>query len=935
MEERDATSTAGLEVQNSGIPSGAICFDYCFTSDNIRTMIGKTVTGGKTEAAGERGELVALLLKVACPGCGQPHDFVPLGAEVRCPKCGRDYRAQGDGEGASRIISVTPDEMDAIPYSQRSVEVPVNSVSSLIVADPALLYDKLLRDTPLRENTRWVGKVRLIKKLGQGGMGAVYRGYDESLALDVAVKVLPLPSGARDDQFVQRFRQEARISAQINHPNVVRTLHVDEQGDLIYLVMDYVEGQTARTLVESKGPLMLPLALQIIHDASLGMEAAHARGVIHRDIKPDNILLADDGRVLLSDLGLAKAITTGGRSPRMPVTRLGLLLGTPEYMSPEQWDIGAEIGPAADIWAMGAALWMLLTRKPPFDEKDTGLLARMVKEAPLPDIREARPNLPDSVLDILYRCLEKKPERRFADSSELIRALNEALDDLAAGRARITPRPRPRPRAITPAGGAPAEATARKAQAEQARTAPSAAPPAAEKPRPRRPVLWAAAAALVSAAAFWGVLSYQSQRAHAPAPAAARAVALDLRYPAHIKPGQEAELRADVTGADPGRYAVVWFSGQSAYTGSTVHVPLDNDRDFTVTVRDKNTGREVTRRDVRVSVDVQVLAAENDFQEIVSGSPLKFTGFVQGGAGPDAVETRWVEQTKPDAVLATGTVLNLPETSAFQQPGRYAFVLQARRRSGADWAAAASCRMVVQVVRRVPEEFKAAVQEGTAARQRALQAATGAEAAAAWKQALNAFERACGTFADDEAKLLAEQCRQRVGLEEKYLSLLQEAQRLKGVAEAAGEADGLRRLAAWTEALRPAAAAAVLCDRDEARALARAAEAKVNALKAVLETAADERTAYERLITKARHAAKEARKYVDPAVALPHWEEALAGFAELGKQFPARAEESALELKEVRENRDQAYLRSTLGVVPARPPEKGQPASQPKAANRK
>ncbi|MCY3021911.1 MAG: protein kinase, partial [Planctomycetota bacterium] len=453
---------------------------------------------------------MALLLKVACPDCGQVLADAPLGAELRCAKCGRDFRAQGDGEGASRIISATPDDLDGIPYSQRSIEVPVNSVSSLIVADPALLYDKLLRDTPLRENTRWVGKVRLLKKLGQGGMGSVYRGYDESLALDVAVKVLPLPSGARDDQFVQRFRQEARISARINHPNVVRTLHVDEQGDLIYLVMDFIEGQTARCLVDTKGPLMLPLALQIIHDATLGMQAAHAHGVIHRDIKPDNILIADDGRVLISDLGLAKAISTGGRSPRMPVTRLGLLLGTPEYMSPEQWDIGADAGPAADIWGMGATLWMLLTRRPPFDEKDMSILARQVKEGPLPDIRLVRPTLPDRVLDILLRCLEKRPEDRFTDSAELLRALDAALEDLAAGRAVVTPRPRPRSPtpvrlpavAVPPAapghprGGAPTPAPAPR----EATVTVAPLPPAPPEAKVRRPVLWAAAAAFVLAA---------------------------------------------------------------------------------------------------------------------------------------------------------------------------------------------------------------------------------------------------------------------------------------------------------------------------------------------------------------------------------------------------------------------------------------------------
>ena len=888
---------------------------------------------------------MALLLKVACPECGHLHESVPLGAEVRCGRCGHDYRAQGDGDGASRVISVTPDELDSVPYSQRSIEVPVNSVSSLIVADPALLYDKLLRDTPLRENTRWAGKVRLIKKLGQGGMGSVYRGYDESLALDVAVKILPLPAGARDDQFVQRFRQEARISAQINHPNVVRTLHVDEQGDLIYLVMDYVEGQTARTLVEAKGPLMLPLALQLIHDASLGMQAAHAHGVIHRDIKPDNILLAEDGRVLLSDLGLAKAISTGGRSPRMPVTRLGLLLGTPEYMSPEQWDIGAEIGPATDIWSMGATLWMLLTGKPPFDEKDMGVLARQVKEGPLPDIRAVRPNLPDSVLDILHHCLAKRPEDRFAESAELLRALDAALDDLAAGRAIVTPHHRPR--APTPVGlvalpqGAhvPTPLPARAPAVPAATAAPAAG---AAKRRSGLRVLWVAVPALAAAAGWLAFERYQEKAVPLKAAALQPAVVLDLHYPAHIKPGEQAELWAALTGGDAANYAVVWHSGATAYTGAAIRVPLENDTEFTVTVRDKNTAREVARRSVKVPVDLQARAVVSgtpapgaDFQEIVSGAPLTLEGAVQGGAGAGAAETRWVEQGNPDKPLAGGSILDLTAQKPFHEPGRYTFVFQARRKGSADWADAAASKVVIQVQRRVPDEFKAAVQKGGEARERALRASTGADALTCWQQALSGFEKACVVFADDEAKLQAEQCRQRVLLEEKYLGLLKEAQRLKEAAEAIPPADGLRRLAAWSEALRPSSAALVLFDRDEARSLNAAVDTRVTELKATLETAEDERTAFERLVGQARHSAKEARKYVNPAVALPHWDDALAAFTELAKRFPQRAEEFSLELKEVQENRDKAFLYGNLGIVPARGTEKGTPVLPPKPVENK
>src|ERR1043165_1244630 len=187
---------------------------------------------------------MSLLLKVACPSCGH-HQESAIGTEVRCEHCGNDFRAGGHGESCTQIVSATPEALEHVPYSQRSTEVPRTTASSLVVADPALLDDKLLRDLPMKDNARWAGRVRLIKKLGQGGMGAVYRGFDETLALDVAVKVLPVPPGGKEMHFADRFRMEARISAQINHPNVVRTRDVDEQGGLVYLVMDFIDGHTA------------------------------------------------------------------------------------------------------------------------------------------------------------------------------------------------------------------------------------------------------------------------------------------------------------------------------------------------------------------------------------------------------------------------------------------------------------------------------------------------------------------------------------------------------------------------------------------------------------------------------------------------------------------------------------------------------------------
>jgi len=872
-------------------------------------------------SAGVWKKHVALVVKIACPICGTTLDSVTLGAEVRCRRCGLDFRAQGHGDGASRVLSVTPDEMDNVPYSQRTIEVPVNKISSVILADPTLLTDKLLRDAPLKDNAKWVGRVRLLKKLGQGGMGAVYHGYDESLALDVAVKILPSPSGVRDDQFVDRFRQEARISAQINHPNVVRTLHVDEQGELIYLVMDFIAGKTARDLVDTKGPLMLPLALQIIHDATLGMQAAHAHHVIHRDIKPDNILVADDGRVLLSDLGLAKAISSSGHGTRMPVTRMGLLLGTPEYMSPEQWEIGANVGPATDIWSMGASLWLLLTHKPPFDEKDTGMLARRIKEAPLPDIRELRSNVPDTVMDILHRCMAKRPQLRFANAAELLTAIDDALNDISEGRETITARHYSDPTSAN----APVFAPLPVAQAIYAPPAPApqaASVSAIQYGPAAKSRLWLAVPVLAVAAGGAWVLT-NGTYSRAPAAVSTLNVSLSLNCSQSVKPGQDAELNARVNGGPSGEYSIIWTAGSRVFTGEHVRVPLEHDTEFNVVVREKSSAREVARESGKVWVELQAKASDTDFLEISAGTPIKLDGVVRGGASAQQIETRWTSAANPAAALSPGLSLDLSLRPELQTPGRYDFILQAKRKDQPDWRDAAAAKVTVNVTRRIPAEFKAAMQLGVQSRDRALKAISGIEAAAHWHVAQAAFEQAADAFDEPEARQHIAGCRQRLEQEEKYASLLIEARRLREAAEAIPAVDGVRKLSAWSDALRPIATALALFDRPELREQAGIVESRLKELKSNLVNAEQDRVIFETTVAKARTSLREGRKYLSHAVALPHWEAAVNGYQELLKKYPHRADEFALELKEALDSRDKAYLYETMGIVPVHSIEKG------------
>ena len=881
---------------------------------------------------------MTLLLKVACPDCGFHHDSAPLGAGLRCAKCGLDFRALADGEGGSRIISVTPDDMDAVPYSQRSVELPVNSISSVVLADPSLLHDKLLRDVPQKDNARWLGNIRLLKKLGQGGMGTVYRGYDESLLLDVAVKIVPLPAGERDTKFVERFRQEARISAQIIHPHVVRTLHVDEEGGLTYLVMDFVEGQTARELADAKGPLPLPLALQIVLDATSGMQAAHEHCIIHRDIKPDNILVAHDGRVLLSDLGLATAMNNRGPSTGLYVTQRGLLLGTPEYMSPEQWDIGAPIGVSSDIWSMGATLWMLLTHRPPYQGSDLSALARDIKESPLPDIRHLRTDLPDNVISILERCLAKKPQDRFSNADELLIAIQNALDQKQALGLKMDVQSPVDPQ-LAPVVHS-MESIAAKGSTKGRRTADkmSAPPPISKyglnkregvsptpttnnglnnsthlmrsQPIGSRTATWVAVAILsVVATLLWAFMV----RAPYSNPLTTL-LSVDLGYPTWIKAGEVADLHATLHNSGGRECSVLWITGQKAYTGAHVRVPLEHDADITVTVRDINTGKEIWHRDISVSTELQVQAAEKSIYSIESGTPLKLAGIVRGGA-PQANEMRWVDSETPGVSLNNTAIFELPLDTPI---GRHTYVLQAKRKEEPDWTNAASDRVIVDVVRRIPPEFSAAMRQGILARENAAVAVKGSTAVALWQEAYDAFKKASeilpGSHADTEKQL----CAQSLTNNEKYVALLDETHHLEETAEKLTDADGVSRLTTWSEALRSCSAALALFVRPEARDKVAKLEMKVAETKASLENAERQRVLFETMISQTRQFVKEAKKYLSPAVALPHWEAALSGFQELIKRFPARVSEFALELREVQENRDRIFLIENLGITPGK-----------------
>jgi len=259
----------------------------------------------------------------------------------------------------------------------------------------------------------------LFSRIGVGGMGAVYCGHHLNLDIEVAVKCLK-PTLAEDDPtFVERFRREARAAARINHQNVVRVFDVAESMGLHYLIMEFVQGETARQRVERKGPLDVSEALEIVYEASLGLGEAHRLGLVHRDIKPDNLLVSSRGQVKVADLGLAKPAVGTGTSM---LSMAGQVLGTPPYMPPEQWGEGT-VTAATDVWAMGAVLYFLLTSQEAIrGDSLANIMSRIVLQ-PFPDVRDFRQDVPDAVAELLQKATAKEPGQRFFDAGELADAI--------------------------------------------------------------------------------------------------------------------------------------------------------------------------------------------------------------------------------------------------------------------------------------------------------------------------------------------------------------------------------------------------------------------------------------------------------------------------------------------------------------------------------
>ncbi|MBX3464368.1 MAG: SUMF1/EgtB/PvdO family nonheme iron enzyme [Planctomycetes bacterium] len=294
----------------------------------------------------------------------------------------------------------------------------MNSQAHLLQADPLLVR------APTIEGFKVLDPVVLYAKVGTGGMGSVYRGLHLNLGCDVAVKVLR-PDLAADQQFVLRFQREARLAVRIRNDNLVHVLDVRNKHGIHYLIMEFVDGETVRERVLRKGRHSEAEALAIVAGVTRGLRQAHDVGIVHRDIKPDNVLVAANGAVKLADLGLAKGRGVGDHSQAMLPSGI---IGTPRFMPPEQWR-STDVKAAADIWALGATLWFLLAGRCAIDDGELLDIAEQIRDRDFPDLAVERRDVRPEVCALVARCTRRRPEERFADARELWQALRPLLDD--------------------------------------------------------------------------------------------------------------------------------------------------------------------------------------------------------------------------------------------------------------------------------------------------------------------------------------------------------------------------------------------------------------------------------------------------------------------------------------------------------------------------
>ncbi|MBI4577385.1 MAG: protein kinase [Planctomycetes bacterium] len=360
-----------------------------------------------------------------CP-CGHRVNVVAMrpGDAFFCPRCERRHTL-AEGEGVSDSELGREDVFGVLLRRRLARDTTVELVPSMATApgSAALGAAGSPAGSPEAPPAR-IGRFRVDGVLGRGGMGVVYRCYDADLERIVAVKVLDRRLST-DAEFQERFRREARAAAALSHPNITTIYETGEDDGRLYFAMEWVDGPTLQRVLKDRGRLPAGEALRHVRDVAEGLRAAARLGIIHRDVKPSNVLIPERGPAKVTDFGLAKAL-----GPASDLTASGVILGTPLYMAPEQGS-GGTVDHRSDIYALGATLYHLICGVPPFTaENAVNVLVKHLVEPLPPPPAEVAGEVSDGLWALIRRMTAKRPEERYRDHDELL----EDVDRLLAGR---------------------------------------------------------------------------------------------------------------------------------------------------------------------------------------------------------------------------------------------------------------------------------------------------------------------------------------------------------------------------------------------------------------------------------------------------------------------------------------------------------------------
>ncbi len=342
-------------------------------------------------------EVITLLRRqkksiLKCPGCGKK--FNVAGKIETCPDCGGQLIPANEMAVVSVDESLDASSSHRVRRSRRKVRERLPRVGEVF------------------------GNCKLTEKIAEGGMAAIYKAEHQGLQTEVAIKVL-LPQYAKVDHLMNRFIEEARVSSNLTHENIVHAIHVGCEKGTYYMAMQYIDGESLKEVIAREKTISPTRSVEIVRQVARGLGFAHNRNVVHRDIKPHNIMLASDGTVKIVDFGLTKNLAA-----EAGITTEGMVMGTVWYMAPEQAESKGLDG-RADLYALGVTWFEMLTGDVPFDGSSPWAVLLKHRNDDAPRVRKRNPEVPENIERAVRKLMEKNPDDRYASADELIEELKK------------------------------------------------------------------------------------------------------------------------------------------------------------------------------------------------------------------------------------------------------------------------------------------------------------------------------------------------------------------------------------------------------------------------------------------------------------------------------------------------------------------------------